>query len=94
MDRLEEYRRQINSIDRELVQLFEKRMQIAIEIGNYKQENNLPILNEAREKQVIEKNIAYLSNETFKEGLKDFFVNLMSISKSIQQKFRENGVNR
>ncbi len=85
MDKLEEYRKEINNIDRELVHLFEKRMQIAIEIGKYKQENNLPILNEAREREVIEKNITYLKNEDYKEGLKDFLNNLMNISKRVQK---------
>ena len=54
MDLLE-CRREIDNIDEELVKLFEKRMNIAINVARYKIENNMPIFNEAREIEVIKK---------------------------------------
>ena len=48
MDLLE-CRREIDNIDEELVKLFEKRMNIAINVAKYKIENNMTIFNELRE---------------------------------------------
>ena len=39
---MNELREQINQIDEELVKLFSQRMQVARNIAQYKQENNLP----------------------------------------------------
>ncbi len=61
MGNLEDYRREIDSIDRELIALFEKRMNVAIKVGEYKKERNLPIFNAKREEEVIEKNINLLN---------------------------------
>ena len=60
---LSECRKEIDNIDKELVQLFEKRMNVAINVAKYKIENNLPIFNEAREVEVIKKNVDRLNNK-------------------------------
>ena len=46
---LNELRNQIDQIDKEMAVLFEKRMKIVKQIGEYKKENNLPILDKKRE---------------------------------------------
>ena len=46
-------REEINKIDEELVKLFSKRMNVAREIAHYKQENNLPVYDPERERQVL-----------------------------------------
>ena len=63
MGSLEDYRKEIDSIDRELISLFEKRMNVAIKVGEYKKERNLPVFNAKREEEVIEKNINLLQNK-------------------------------
>ncbi|MEE0725753.1 MAG: chorismate mutase, partial [Clostridium saudiense] len=60
---LSECRKEIDNIDKELVKLFEKRMNVAINVAKYKIENNLSIFNEAREVEVIKKNIDRLNNK-------------------------------
>ena len=57
MNKLEENRQLINEIDKKIVELFEQRMLISKEIALYKKENNLPIFDEQREKEVLKKNI-------------------------------------
>ena len=49
MNNLDEARIKINEIDKELIDLFKRRMELSKEIGLYKFENNLPILDEKRE---------------------------------------------
>ena len=62
---LSECRKEIDNIDKELVKLFEKRMNVAINVAKYKIENNLPIFNEAREVEVIKKNVDRLNNKEY-----------------------------
>lgn len=51
---LEESRKQIDLIDKEMLSLFEKRMAVADNIAKIKIEKNLPILNADREKEILE----------------------------------------
>ena len=53
MNNLDEERKLINSIDDEMLMLFIKRMEVAKRIGQYKFENNLPILDKKREEEII-----------------------------------------
>lgn len=85
MSELDEYRKQIDSIDKELIELFEKRMNIAIKVGEYKRKNNLPIFNGKREEEVIEKNVRNLNNSNYSDITRRFFENIMELSRSIQQ---------
>ncbi|MCY6959241.1 chorismate mutase [Clostridium brassicae] len=85
MQELEELRKEIDNIDKELTELFERRMEIALKVAKYKREKDIPILNENREKEVIKKNLNYLKNQKFKEGLEKFFKDTMDISRKIQR---------
>lgn len=86
MDKLEELRLQINDIDKSLAELFEKRMKLAKEIGEYKKENNLPILDEKREEEVILRNLSYIKTNELKEYYEKFIKEVVSLSKDYQKK--------
>lgn len=86
MDKLELLRKEIDDIDGQLVELFEKRMETVLKVGEYKTKMNLPILNESREEEVITKNIDYLRDRSLENYLKDFLLNLMEISKRLQKR--------
>ena len=47
---LKDYRKQIDEIDDQLVQLFRQRMEVSSDIAQYKKEHNLPILDAGRER--------------------------------------------
>ena len=47
---LDNYRKEINKIDEEILNLFQKRMRIAEGIAEYKKTNNIPILNSSIER--------------------------------------------
>ncbi|MGG7213345.1 prephenate dehydratase [Clostridium nigeriense] len=89
MGSLEDYRKEIDSIDRELIALFEKRMNVAIKVGEYKKERNLPIFNGKREEEVIEKNINLLNNKDYSDITRRFFEKVMELSRSLQAKLIE-----
>lgn len=85
MASIESLRKEIDSIDKKLVELFEKRMSVAQEIADYKKENNFPIFDKFREEEVLKKNILYLKNKNIEKEVEDFFKNIMKISKIIQK---------
>ena len=51
MNKLENARKEINRIDREITKLFEERMKQVEDVIIYKMENNLQILDAGREKR-------------------------------------------
>ena len=88
---LSECRKEIDNIDKELVKLFEKRMNVAINVAKYKIENNLPIFNEAREVEVIKKNVDRLNNKEYSKLTENFCNHLMALSRKLQADiFEEN----
>ncbi|WDV44333.1 prephenate dehydratase [Clostridiaceae bacterium M8S5] len=86
MNELDKLRNDIDEIDKELVALFEKRMEKVIEIGEFKKKNNVPVLNQSREIEVINKNTKRLKNKDFVNKAKEFLNKMMEISKDIQRK--------
>ena len=53
MTELESYRQQIDAIDADLVRLFLRRMDVTEQVGEYKKERGIPVLDSVRERQVI-----------------------------------------
>ena len=54
-EQLAEYRRQIDSLDQRIVELFQERARVVEEVGNIKREAHLPVTVPSREQQVVEK---------------------------------------
>ncbi len=67
---IEELRSQIDKIDDKIVELFEKRMQIAEEIGKIKRENNIAVLQTKRWDQIITNRV----NQGKQKGLSEHFI--------------------
>ena len=83
---LEKQRAEIDAIDREIVALFERRMQVVVEVARIKKENVMAILDANREKEVIQKVQSYLKDATLKEELAEAYETLMKVSKDYQKK--------
>ena len=62
MKDLKQCRIEIDAIDQQLMELFEKRMALSKSVVEYKIENNLEIFQPEREREVIEKNLNRLNN--------------------------------
>ena len=86
MNELENLRERIDTIDKELIALFEERMDVVNDIAEYKINNNLPILNQNREDIVISKVKAIVKNKDYTDSAIDFIKDIMEISKKFQQK--------
>ncbi len=83
---LEKQRAEIDAIDREIVALFERRMQVVVDVARIKKENGIAILDASREKEVIAKVQSYLKDDTLKEELAEAYETLMKVSKDYQKK--------
>ena len=86
MNELENLRKRIDTIDKELIALFEERMDVVNNIAEYKIKNNLPILNQSREDIVISKVKSIVKNKDYTDSAIDFIKDIMEISKKFQQK--------
>lgn len=81
---LKNARIEINKIDKEIVNLLEKRFNIVLEIGRYKNENNIPVYDAEREKFVVKNCIEHLNNIDFSKQIKDIYEQIMNSSKELE----------
>ena len=81
---LETLRQKIDTIDRELVALLEKRMDTVTKIGQVKKEENQAVYDAKREQQVLDKVVSLLKNKGT-----DTYVDLMKHSREYQNKMKE-----
>lgn len=82
---LEELRSQIDQIDNSIVDLFQRRMDVAAQIAQYKSENGLPILQSAREREKLA-DIASKSRDEMQSYLRVLYSLLFELSRTYQQK--------
>ncbi len=82
---LEIARTKIDQLDKELVRLFQERLATVLEIAKYKEEHNIRIFDNAREKEVLAKNIANVTDDELKEYVIEYLQHIMDISKSFQK---------
>lgn len=79
-----EIRDQIDGIDKEIVELFEKRMQLSAEVAEYKISNNKAVLDPQREKEKLNTLEKYASNSFNRVGVYELFRQMMAMSRKLQ----------
>lgn len=84
MSLIDEARVKINAIDKEMVKLFEERMKAVLDVLKYKKQHNLPVFDEKREIELIQKNLDLLIDENLKEYYLIFFKGMLDASKKYQ----------
>ncbi len=84
MNELDNIRKRINEIDKQMASLFEERMKNAKSVAEYKVKYAMPILDETREKRIIENNVNYIEDDTIREYYVRFLQNNMDLSKDYQ----------
>ena len=89
MSDLKEARKQINEIDRQMAELFEKRMMAAQIIAAHKKSVGMPILDEKREREVIISNSAYVSDPVIREHYVSFIESTMKVSRAYQSRLND-----
>lgn len=89
MSKLEDARKIINQVDQQMAELFAKRMKAVKLVAEHKKECGLPILDTAREEEVLRKNAEYIQDEDIKSYYVNFLKSNMSISRSYQHRLME-----
>ena len=81
---LEEMRREIDQVDRQLVALFEQRMALTDEVGRIKLESGTPVLDAARETQVLASRTAMLRDPKRRGMTERLYRLIMEMSRESQ----------
>lgn len=79
-----ESRTKIDEIDRQMVELFEKRMELAMDIADYKKSVGKPIFDAAREDEKLTTLKAMAGSEFNQKAIADLFKQIMSMSRRLQ----------
>ena len=89
MEKLKKLRAEIDDIDKQIVKLIENRMKVSVKVGELKKENNIPVFDAEREKELIEEKIKLLKNKDLSNLIITIYNDIMSVSKSLQKNLIE-----
>lgn len=86
MSDLTNAREQINDIDRQMAELFSKRMDAVKQVAEYKKNNGIPVEDSAREEEVIKRNAKLITDENYRSYYINFLRFNMGLSKQFQHR--------
>ena len=84
MTELEKCRVEIDEIDRKIIELYEKRMNIVKKVTQYKIENSMPVLDSSRESKMLEKNLNLINEFEFTKYYPSVLNGFLKASKDMQ----------
>ena len=84
MTELEKCRVEIDEIDRKIIELYEKRMNIVKKVTQYKIENSMPVLDSNKESKMLEKNLNLINELEFKKYYPSVLNGFLKASKDMQ----------
>ena len=84
MTELEKCRVEIDEIDRKIIELYEKRMNIIKRVTQYKIKNSIPVLDSSRESKMLEKNLNLINELEFKKYYPSVLSGFLKASKDMQ----------
>ena len=82
---LEEYRREIDDIDRKMLELFEARLDISKKVASYKRDNGLEIFHPDREEAVVDKWRSSVSKVEYVDYAEALIRKILNLSKDLQK---------
>ena len=80
---LQNLRQEINETDKDIVDLFKKRMNIAASVAEYKKQNGLPVLDAARERALLTR-ISDMAGEEFDVYARTLYHTMLDVSRAYQ----------
>ena len=89
MSDLTNARNEINLIDKEMAELFERRMKAVETVAAHKKTVGMPIHDEKREREVVARNCDYISDPVIREYYVNFINETMKLSSSDQSRLNE-----
>ena len=85
---LDQIRKDIDQIDQELVALLEKRMVCVSQIVEYKEQQGLPVLDQGREREVLENVGSLVTDDQYRTTIQSQFQDMMKRSRDFQEEVR------
>ena len=82
---LNDLRKEIDAVDRQIVELFEKRMEISERIAAYKQKVGMQVRDEEREKEKIRQVQKLTHTEFNRQHIEELYTLLISLSRKLQE---------
>lgn len=79
-----ESRKKIDQIDRQIVELFQERMGVSVEVAKYKKKTGKKIYDKQREVEILDKLGDMAKDEFNRMGVQELFTQIMSISRKLQ----------
>lgn len=92
MTELEEYRAQIDALDRRLVALFAQRMAVTAKVGEYKLREDIPVLDIERERSVLAAKAALVEDPILKGDVASLYQAIMGLSRRQQRRLISEGI--
>ncbi|MDY3095047.1 MAG: prephenate dehydratase domain-containing protein, partial [Eubacteriales bacterium] len=83
-------RNEINEIDKQMAQLFQKRMEAVKDVAVYKKDNGLSVRDLSREAEVAKRNSKFVTDESLKPYYVDFIRNTIDVSCKYQESLLRN----
>ena len=83
---IKDYRKEISSIDKKIIELLDKRMGLALKIGDIKDKKGLPIIDKTREKEIYDSLSKIQLDNLENDNLIKIYKKIIDISSSIQIK--------
>ena len=84
MKDLTEIRKEIDEIDRKLLELFEYRMKLSLNVAEYKKKEDLPVYDPEREKEKLKKLRDMVKIHENADAVSDLFTQIMLLSRRAQ----------
>lgn len=83
---IKDLRNEINEIDGQLVDLFKRRMGVSLEVAKYKKENNMPVLDKTRERELLLR-ISEMSGKELGLYSQKLYSTILELSRTYQHKY-------
>ena len=87
---LNKIREDIDVTDKQIVELFEKRMKLCEDVAEYKIATGKEVLDTTREKQKLEKVVGLANNDFNKKSVEELFKQIMAMSRKMQYQILSN----
>lgn len=84
MKDLSEIRKELDEVDRRLLELFEYRMELSLDVAEYKKQMKMPVYDPDREREKLEKLREMVRSRGNVEAVSDLFTQIMLLSRRAQ----------
>ncbi len=85
---ISQYRQEIDAIDRQLLQLLNKRAALAVKIGDEKFKNRISVHSQEREKKVYDKIVSENKGPLQEQHIRDIFQSIITACKNLQHLYQ------